>query len=333
MKLLSFTNSESTFLSKLNEGHATFEELKSVVPYSDKTLKQVIESLISKKIIKLDTSTGRYVYDSPVNGEKIILDGNLMLPTTILKFKDRMLVSRGTWYQFPPDFDIRRVIWNVQLPMSKKQNSGTSTLVELIRESVLKEKKSRIIQSTDTTYKGLVNKIVPYGKSIALKLNVVGDDQCDVSIMFKKLVNKITDDIKIEFRGLTVRSEISTHELIAELKKPVKERDYSNVKLNRMFNFSDFVFLNNEIPYQFDIENKILYYVKITKVRGTIELTYQAMKSDGDVEKIEVTSYEDAADGIAKIKELFMQYAVKMVDGEDFYVEDLNLEHDGKSSK
>lgn len=327
MKLISFTNSESTLLSKLNEGYATFEELKSVVPYSDKTLKQVIESLVSKKIIVLDTKTGRYIYDSPVNGEKIILDGNLMLPTTVLKFKDRMLVSRGSWYQFPPDFDIRRIIWNVHLPMTKKQNS---TLAELIQESVLKEKKSKIVQSTDLTYKGLVNKLVPYSPTLMLKLNVVGDEKCDVSIIFKKLVNKITDDIRVEFRGLTVRSEILTSELITELKKTVKDRVYTNIHLNRIFNFSDFVFIGNEIPYKFDIENKILYYAKITKVRGVIELTYFAMKDNGESEKVDVVSYDDAADGISKIKELFMMYAVKMVDGEDFYVEDISDKENGK---
>jgi hypothetical protein len=61
------------------------------------------------------------------------------LPVTIIKTKTKTLVSRGAWYEFPLDFDVRRIIWNVQLP-----NNNRSTLVDLIQNSILKEKKSKI---------------------------------------------------------------------------------------------------------------------------------------------------------------------------------------------
>lgn len=321
MKLISFTNSESTLLSKINEGITTFDGLKDVVPFSDKTLKQVLESLIAKKIIVFDTKTGEYKYDTIVTGSKVILDGNMMLPTTIIKFKDFMLVSRGNWYKFPIDFDTRRIIWNVALPSSKKQ----STLVEMIKESVLKEKRSNIVSSSDPQYKALENKIVPYNDNILLLLKTVGDERTEVRIIFRKVIKRISKDMCVEFRGLRACSEILTEELISELRKPVSERNYNNIQINRIFNFSDFVFLGNEIPYRFDSLNHIIYYVKITKIRGMIELTYMTRDEIGEDKKVDVSVYDDASDGIAKIKELFQSYALSLIDNSDVLVEDMEV--------
>lgn len=314
MEIKSFTNLESTFLTKFNEGHNTFDSIKSVVPFSEKTLNQVVESLIAKHVIELDKQSQKYQYCIPVNGEKIILDGNIMLPTTIIHLPDKILVTRGQWYSLPVDFDVRRIIWNVKLPTTKN-----STLVDLIKESALKERKSRIVQIPE--YKQLVNKLVPYSPNMMIKINVVGEELTDVHLLFKKSLNDVNDDLRVDFRGLTVRSEIKTDELIEQLQLGVSERDWKKITLNRIFGFNDFIFSQNEIPYHFSSKDRSLSYVKITGIKGKIELTYFTMNKFGETQKTNVEQYDDSGDGIKKLKELFAGYAASMVSAEDFLVE------------
>ena len=61
----SFQPSEANVLSKINEGYTTFDELKSQVGFSEKTLNQVLESLISKHILEYNKSTQTYGYTVP----------------------------------------------------------------------------------------------------------------------------------------------------------------------------------------------------------------------------------------------------------------------------
>lgn len=317
MKGFSFTRSESEFLSNLNAGYSTYEELKNQFPYSEKVLNRVIESLIAKNIIVYDDKNKIYRYDSPVNGEKIILEGNLLLPTTILRYPNYMIIGRGKWYKFPPDFDIRRIIWNIDLATSKNK----CTLVDLIRESVLAEKRTKIKQSDEPMYKKLVNKIVPYSNKLAIKLNVIGDDECDVTLLFRKTISKITDDMKIEFRGLTMKSTIKTEELINELRKAPEQREYKNIQLDTIVKFSDFIFIGNEIPFEFNFAAKTLSYVKITGVKGRLELTYMKMDSSGEEAKLDVAEYSDFKTGMQKLQEHFIAYAKSMIEDCDFMIE------------
>lgn len=314
MQTHSFQPSESNVLSKINEGYNTFEELKQQVGFSEKTLNQVLESLIAKHIIEYNKSLKIYEYTVPVNGEKIILDGNLLLPCTILRYPNYILVGRGEWYKFPADFDVNRIIWNVKLPDTKN-----TSLVQLITESVMKEKKSKVVQLPE--YKNLVNKLVPYSNNIMFKINVVGEELTDISIMFKKSLTVATDDIRIEYRGMFVRSEIKTSELINELRKSVSERNFKNIHVNRIYSFSDFIFSNNEIPYAFNQKTRTISYAKITGIRSCIEISYFDMNSNGDVQKTNVEKFEDSNAGIGKLRELFDQYARKMIEEEDFMVE------------
>jgi hypothetical protein len=320
MEVNSFTSLEATFLSKFNEGHRTFDKLRENMSVTEKTLNDIVETLLSKGVIKFNKASKEYEYDTPVIGDKVILDGNIMLPTTIIRkvdpadpTKSKLYVSRGEWYEFDIEFDVRRIIWNVQLPSSAK-----STLIDLIRDSVLKEKKSKIIQND--SYKQLVNKILPWSDKVLLKINVVGDDVTDVTIVFRdKLL--VTDDEKdfVEFRGFTVRSEVSTKEMIDELMKKGDERDYSKIKLNHIFNFSDFIFIGNEIPYSSDSES--INYVKITAIKGKIDLTYFRFSNTGTTAKMGVEEYLDPSEGIEKLRELFNGYASFLMSNSDILVE------------
>lgn len=294
--------------------------MKENVSMSEKTLNDIIEGLLAKGVIKFNPGNKEYHYDTPVMGDKVILDGNIMLPTTIIRMVDekdatrsRLIISRGEFYEFPIDFDVRRIIWNVQLPSNSK-----STLIELIRESVLKEKKSKIVQNE--SYKQLVNKILPWSEKVLLKINVVGDEVTDVTIIFRDRL-QVTEDVSdfVEFREFTVRSEISTKEMIDELMRPAADRSYSRIKLNHIFNFSDFVFVGNGIPYSSDGES--IQYVKITAIRGRLELTYYRFSNNASLSKIGVEEYLDAAEGIDKLRELFNSYAASLVNGSDILVE------------
>lgn len=313
MIIQSFTSLEATFLTKFNEGHKTFESLKEHVPFNEKTLNTIIETMIAKNVIKFDTLSKIYIYDTPIKGDKVILDGNIMLPTTIIRFPGKILVSRGAWYEFPADFDIRRIIWNVQLPSNNK-----STLVDLIKESVLKEKKSRINQLPE--YKQLVNKIIPWSENILLKINAVGEENTDISIIFRdKLYLDNTHKDFADFRGFTVRSEIKTADLIHQLTVTAAERDFKSININRIFNFSDFIFSNNEIPYTNDDES--LNYAKITAIRGKFEITYFRMDNSGQISKLNVEEYFDVAEGVEKIRELFSGYAEAFISRNDIFIE------------
>lgn len=314
MESHSFLPSEANVLSKLNEGYNTFDELKKVVDFSEKTLQQVLESLVSKHILVYDKAQQKYRYELPVNGEKIILDGNLLLPTTILRYPNYILVGRGSWYKFPADFDIRRIIWNVKLP-----NTKNTSLVSLITESVMKERKTKVVQLPE--YKNLVNKLVPYSKNIMFKINAVGSELTDISIMFKHTLSAQTEEIKVEYRGMFVRSEIKTDELLNELRKDPSQRVFTNIHVNRMYSLSEFIFSNNEIPYNFNPQTRELRYAKITGIKGRIELTFFCMNASGDVEKENVEEYTEPNSGINRIRELFDKYARKMAEAEDFLVE------------
>lgn len=296
MEIINFSNLESQILSLFNEGQRTFEALNESSSITEKTLSNVIEGLLSKNILKLNPKTHEYEYQSKVDGDIIILDGNLLLPTTIIRTDKMMYISRGEWYEFPLDFDIRRIIWNVKL-----EHKTNSTLVDLIKSSVLKDKKSKNVQLPE--YENLKNKIVPYSKSIGLLLNTIGENATDVTVIFKLKIGE-NSDIQAEHRGFNVRTEIATEELITQLRTPIESRNFEEgIKLNRLYNFSDFVFSKNEIPIS--ISEKEINYIKITGIRKSLELTYYKMDASGNVIKLDIETFPDSNDGIEKLKDLF----------------------------
>lgn len=315
MVIENFSAFEMQILSLINDNKNTFKEIEENVSFGQKTLLLTLEALESKNILKFNKSKNIYEYDSPIDGEMLILEGNLLLPTTVIKIAEKqiMYVSRGNWYELPIDFDIRRIIWNVKLGDSK----NNSTLIDLIKTSILKEKKSKIIQLPE--YIQLQNKIVPYSKKIGLLINAVGEDVADVTILFKI---KLTDEeISLEHKGFTVRTEISSKELLDELKKSVSERDYSNIKLNHIYNFSDFVFSKNEIPI--NLINGKLQYLKITAVKKMFELTYYELDKNGLVSKIDIEQYPNPDEAIEKIRDIFSGFATSVLI-ENNFISELN---------
>lgn len=294
---------ESNVLDIINNGYKTIEAIEANINFDKNILQNIIGSLTMKNIIKYDNIKQQYDYDTPINGEKIILTGNILLPVTIIHKNDKVIVTRGEWYEFPKDFDFRRIIWNVQLP-----NKTKSTLIELIKESVLKERKTKLVQVPE--YKHIVGKYVPYNNNIKLKLNVIGEELTDITIIFM-LKLKMDDSVNldsdsnamVEFREFSVKSMIQTKELIEQLTAEKSQINFEKIKLNRIFNFSDFVFLNNSFPISFT-KNKI-NFVKITNIKQKLQLTYYDFDSTGSVKKTNVDEFQDIPEGINYLKEVF----------------------------
>lgn len=317
MKTEHISSLEASVLSKLNEGFNSIEKLKETVNINELTLQNVLNSLVIKNILVFDKLKKQYTYDTPVLGDKIILSGNILLGVTIIKKKEKILVNRGNWYEFPSDFDIRRIIWNVQLPSQNK-----STLIDLVKESILKEKKTNIVQLPE--YKNITGKLVPYNDSLKLKLNTVGEELSDVSIIFvlklalKKENNFDNVDSTIDFRGFNVRSIIKTEELIQQLTCSVESRDFEKINLNRIFNFNDFLFIGNEIPISFSATK--IEYIKITHIRNKIQITYYEFDNAGNHKKINTEDFLDVTEGIKMIKENF-ELAKQILSKNNFLVE------------
>lgn len=324
MQIENFSALESQVLTLINQGKVTFEDLVESVQFSEDTLKDTLENLISRDVLKLNIKTKKYQYSSSIDDkDMVILEGNILLPTTIIKVPEKgiMYVTRGEWYKFPIDFDVRRIIWNIKLI-----GKNNSTLVDLVKSAVNKEQKTSIKHNPD--YDILKNKVIPYNNNIGLHLHAIGNEISDVSIIFKITVgsenkSNTNSDIKMcaLHKGFSVRTEIATFEMLTELHKPVDQRDYeANIKLNKIYNLSDFIFNKQEIPINY--VNDVLTYVRIEKSmksKGT-ELKYYKMDSYGNKKQIDSEIYEPA-ELVDKIRELFNGYASVLLDNQSFLVE------------
>jgi hypothetical protein len=326
---VNYSSFEAQVISYINEGKDTIKKMQTSCQFTEKQLLKTIELLISKNIIVFNTEKHCYEFDSPIEGERVILKGNIILPLTVLRNKKRnqTLVTRGKWYEFPDvNFDVRTIIWDVELN-SGKSDQQNQTLIDLIQATVLKEKKTQNIQLEE--YKELQNKIIPYSKNIGLLLKIIGEEITDISIIFKELIpvgsleelrnSREEPTMFNTFMGFTVQSYISTKEVIDSLKTPVNERNYKeSIHLNHIFKLSDFVFSNNEIPFRY--KDYILEYVKLTGVRKNIELSYYKFTGSGDKRHYDTEEY-DINDGIKKIRELFEGYTLGFLNSLEFEVE------------
>lgn len=307
-----YSRQEAEVLDLLNKGYTDRDKLTDNFSGSDKTFDIVISNLVNKNIVKIVKNTYQLV--DKTGGNLVVLDGDLLLPVTVIKTNNKTYVNRGLWYEVPSDFDVRRIVWNVNIPKSKTENQS---LVEMLKTSVLKERKTRNEQLPE--YENLVNKIVPYNENIGLLMHTIGENSTDVSIIFKIKLS-IASDVSIQHRGFKVRTEVSTQELIEELTKPVADRDYNNIQLNKIFTFSDFVFSGNEIPIS--LSNGVLEYVKITGIRKGLELTYYKMDTLGNIIKTDVKKFDDSNDGLNELFDIYSDFATKYLNKLGFLIEE-----------
>lgn len=259
-----FSNLQSQILNALGpEGLKTFEQIQEETKLSDMTLQRELDNLISKGTIIYDSIKCLYDWESPLEGNPIILEGNLLLPLTVIRMPDKgeMYVSRGKWYKLPINFQLRRIIWNVKL-----ENKTESTLVDMIKSSIIKGKKTKIVHLAE--YNHLRNKAVPYCQDFKMNLDSIGEERTSVTLIFRIPLRKNkADTIYIEHTGFTIKTEILTKELCDELNPDKKPKEWTNITLDRILKFGDFMFSQNEIPIKIK-EGEYIEYIKIFNQRG-----------------------------------------------------------------
>lgn len=313
MEVQNFLNLEIEFIDNLKKGFNTVESIIENTNLSMSSVKMVVEKLQAKGVIEFDKQKRIYQFSKPIDKDNvIILDGNILLPVTVIKKDGFTYVSRGNWYKFEGDLDIRNIIWNVELPT--KGNS--IELVELVKNSILKVKKSKIVQVPE--YAQLQNIIIPWSDKVSFKIVTVGDEQTEVIVMFNFHMGN-DDTFKIVWRDLTVRTLISTEQLINELTKGVDDRKFSNIELNRIYNITDFIFAGNKFPIKYTPDQ--IKYLEITGVRGKFELTEYTSNGQNAIKTGEVHSFGDIGEGLDFMRQIFNTSVLPLIENMDFTID------------
>lgn len=307
----SISTIEASVLEHITKnGKVSRKQLIEDLKISDTSVDIVVNKLINTNVIKEDeNSVLQYIV--PLKDDVVILDGQLLLPVAVIDEGETKIISRGgKWYRFPKDFDIRRIIWNVDM-VENNGNEKNSSLVDLLKSTIVKTRKSSIVQLEE--YLNLVNKIVPYNEDIGLHLLKIGSDETDIHIIFK-IKLRTPDGIEGTYKGFSARSVISTVELIGEINKDPDDRNYDNIRVDHQIDLNDTLFLNNEFPIAFykdmkatvkeegqRISGTVLKVAKITKIKNSLELNIITRNAFGDNKVIQTLTYDSISEGIEYI--------------------------------
>jgi hypothetical protein len=134
-------------------------------------------------------------------------------------------------------------------------------------------------------------------------LMIIGEEVTEIKLHFKIPIIK-EGDMVVEHRNFYIKTAIDSKQLINELKKSTTERDYRNIELNKIFNFSDFVFSNNEIPIRLN-NNNVLEYCKLTNSKKSVIITYYTMDRFGTNRKQREEEYDTLHEAIVELKNIF----------------------------
>jgi DNA-binding Lrp family transcriptional regulator len=287
---------EAQILSFISENNQTsLEEITPKMSFGDKTILSILTTLVSKKVLKLVGDI--YSYNENKKRNNIILHGNLLLPVTIIKKSDRILVCRGKWYEFDVDFDISTIIWNVDL---SNVNGKKTSLIELIENQALSVPVAKIKQVKE--YEQLRDKIIPYNIHVDLLLKVIGEEKTSIEIILKQDIkfDKTPNSDFYLFREFRIPSQISTDELINCLKTPVDKRDFTQIKIQTIIQISDIINNDNAIPINVEFDK--ITYIKIKRDRQKLVLEYKTCDSNGVVTDLTSEEYFEISDGITIIE-------------------------------
>jgi hypothetical protein len=293
----------------------TKERIINETQISETAFETTIHKMMSSGIVTKNDS-GEYQYSKELDGDVIILDGSLLLPVVTITKNDKLYVTRGVWYEFPIDFDIRRIVWNEVVDINV--NGDNMSLVEMLMSQSIKEKKTSIRQLPEYEY--LKNKIIPYSDTIGLHIIRVGEESTEVRILFK---TPLTDgSISAEHKGFGAKSVISTHEMLHQLDLDVDQRTYENIQLNRVIEIRDIIYSGNEIPLRYEgNDKKALFYVKLTSCKNG--LSYEIRRKDimGNNVKIDTQYCDSLSEGIEELWEDTSNMINKLLKRNDFNIE------------
>lgn len=307
------------------KGKVTKDAILEEIKISENACDSILGKLLSTNVIKICDDGEHYEYTTPLKGDIVVLDGDLMLPVSVINEDKTKIVSRGDkWYRFSSDFDLRRIVWNINL--KNMGNSNNKTLVDLLTTQVVTEKSRGIKHISD--YDHLVNKIVPYNKTIGILLNKIGEYLCDVSIIHKIVLSD--GAVEQEIRKFRTHSEISTQELMLELNKELEDRDYENIRLEHCINIEDIILSGNEIPISYakdkygteaDTRTDKLKYVRIKKMTKEFVYDICVREMSGTVTTIDTMVYDSVSEGIESVIEMCSKFLEKLFRVNDFILD------------
>jgi hypothetical protein len=324
-KFKNYSYFEAEILSRITNGKNTKTEILESSKISEKVFDGIVQKLIATSIIKEEKTLSdvTYTYQKPIENDIVILEGDMLLPVHVIYKEDCTYVTRGSWYKLEKDFDIRRIVWNCKI--QNIGNDKNSSLVDLLISTVVKSEKNNIVHLTEYDY--LLNKAIPYSEDVSLQIIKVGEDTTEIFIVFKVDIANIQGDLKTTHKGFKFKSTISTTELLEQLNLDSENRNYQNIKVNRLLDVKDMIFTGNEIPRSFEgnkplIQGEVLNYIKITKMKNCIqfELRHKSLFGENRLENEEY--YDSISEGIEAIMGYCNPFISKILTRNDFTLED-----------
>jgi len=331
-KFRSISVIEANVLDKITrEKKITRQSLVDDLKLADSSADIILNKLLSTNVIKM-VSNDTYEYIEPLNDDVVILEGQLLLPVSVINEGATKIVSRGSkWYRFDKDFDIRRIIWNVDM-IENAGNEKNQTLVDLLKSSIVKEKRTVNVHLEEYDY--LKNKIIPFNHDIGLHMVRIGADVTDINILFKIYLEVPNTDIGGCFKGFGARSEVSTIEIISELNKESGDRNYENIRIDRQIDINDILFTGNEIPVGFykdakckeketkvSITGEYLKIIKITKIKKSFDFDIISVDPYNVRKVLGNYSYESISEGIEAMLELCKPFIDLLYRKNDFVLD------------
>lgn len=315
MDLKTYSELEIEFYDKFNKGNNTIDLLLKNSSLTEATLNIVIEKLTSNNTIKFNKLSRSYEYCEKLNKDKmIVLDGHVMLPVSVIKHDGKTYVIRGNWYEFDGDIDIKNIIWNVELP---DKNNKNIELRELVQNQLMTHKRAKIVQLEQ--YNNLRNIIVPYNGNLVLKLLTIGLDQTDAELIFNYPILDENSGLISQSRKMKLKTVISTHELIAELSKTDHDkRDYESIKINKIYNLTDFIVKGNCFPIE--ITKTWIKYLELSQSKTDIVLTEFVQTFDSYTPTGKTYEFT-IGDGFDFIRELFNTKINKFIEDSGLYID------------
>lgn len=306
---------ESNFLSLLTKNSTeglTKKEIIEKLSITDKYYDHLIQNLINHNLITIKGD--KIFYTEPIKDGVIILKGDLLFPVSVIQRDNYTIVSRGSCYKLPKDFDIRRIIWDCE--MYNNGNSKNTTLVDLLtsRELVYEKSDNKHMKEYDS----LLDKMIPYSDDFFLHIKRVGAQSTDILFTFDVKLTEKNNSFSSINRFFKINSEISTGEMLTEIDKNSTERNYQNIKLNNVISIADMIFKGNEIPIEYIsdkpyIVGEELKYVYIKSLKQGISFDVKTKNISGDIHTVDEFDYNSVTEGIESIMNLCGKFVNKIL--------------------
>lgn len=305
-----YTNVESEILNiiSINDSPLKLDEILEKTTLGEHTVLSVLTNLVTKKILKFDGE--KYIYQIASKNKKLILNGNLLLPVTIIRRDGFTFICRGKWYKISgEDFDVSRIVWNTVMNLSGEK----STLVELIEQQLLSTPNIKVTQLPE--YKQLQNKKIIYNNNLDILVKVVGKENTKINICFKEKVydtegDKLNNNLSYDFTVMEIPAIINTDMLLSYLKPTEENAPKIEIELPKLITISDIIFNGNTFPISYD--KKTVTFYSIEKNKHKMVLTKKVIDFNGVEIELDSDTYDNLEYGTDFVSSN-LEYAREMV--------------------